>query len=455
MGIRDGRWRRGAAVLLTAGAVLATAVPVFAAPTATPTTRIAGDDRYATAAAVSAVTYPTGVPVAYVATGEGFADALAGGPAAAKGRGPMLLTSAGALPDATATELARLAPEKIVVLGGPSSVADAVVAALGDIAPTSRIAGDDRYATAAAVSAATFAAKVPVAYIATGEGFADALAGGPAAAKGGGPMLLTTSASLPDATKAELQRLLPKRIVVLGGPSSVAAEVLTALKSIAPTTRIAGDTRYATAAAISAAAFPTGVAHAFVATGEGFADALAGGPAAARASAPMILTPPSGPPTAVVTEVGRLLPGALVVIGGAATVPDAAVAGVVGATGAALPDPSPKAALAVATAKAQLGKPYLYGSAGPDSFDCSGLVMFAWKAAGVNLPHQSGMQQDLLPYVPVGLLAPGDLVFYGSPAHHVGMYVGDGQMVEAPKTGVPVRLASINRADFTGGGRPT
>ncbi len=118
------------------------------------------------------------------------------------------------------------------------------------------------------------------------------------------------------------------------------------------------------------------------------------------------------------------------------------------------PAPHPRAAVAVATAKAQLGKPYLWAADGPDAFDCSGLTMFAWAAAGVSLPHSSGAQFSSLPHVSMDDLAPGDLLFYGSPIHHVGLFVGGGQMVNAPQTGEQVRVSSIHRADFTGAARP-
>jgi peptidoglycan DL-endopeptidase CwlO len=107
---------------------------------------------------------------------------------------------------------------------------------------------------------------------------------------------------------------------------------------------------------------------------------------------------------------------------------------------------------------AQLGKPYQWGATGPDTFDCSGLTLRAWQAAGVNLPRVSRAQYTV--GVAVGRLAdlrPGDLVFYGdSPAtiHHVGLYVGDGRMVEAPYTGASVRIASIGRPDLVGAIRP-
>jgi cell wall-associated NlpC family hydrolase len=118
------------------------------------------------------------------------------------------------------------------------------------------------------------------------------------------------------------------------------------------------------------------------------------------------------------------------------------------------PPPSGGAATAVATAMAQIGKPYRYAAAGPDSFDCSGLTMFAWAAAGVRLPHSSAAQYAGLPHVAQSDLQPGDLVFYGSPIHHVGMYIGNGQYVHAPQTGDVVKVASAFRGDYVGGARP-
>jgi cell wall-associated NlpC family hydrolase len=118
------------------------------------------------------------------------------------------------------------------------------------------------------------------------------------------------------------------------------------------------------------------------------------------------------------------------------------------------PAPNGGAATAVATAMAQLGKPYRYAAAGPGSFDCSGLTMFAWAAAGVRLPHSSAAQYASLPHVSQDQLAPGDLVFYGHPIHHVGMYIGNGQYVHAPQTGDVVKVASAFRSDYVGAARP-
>jgi cell wall-associated NlpC family hydrolase len=106
--------------------------------------------------------------------------------------------------------------------------------------------------------------------------------------------------------------------------------------------------------------------------------------------------------------------------------------------------------VAVAEAYRQLGKPYQWGAEGPDRFDCSGLMLWAWAKAGVSLPHSSRMQFNEGHHVSQSELQPGDLVFYGNPIHHVGMYVGNGQMVHAPQTGDVVKVSSIYRDDYTG-----
>jgi cell wall-associated NlpC family hydrolase len=105
--------------------------------------------------------------------------------------------------------------------------------------------------------------------------------------------------------------------------------------------------------------------------------------------------------------------------------------------------PSAAAQVAVDRALAQRGKPYAWGGAGPNSFDCSGLTQFAYRAAGVALPHSARMQSTM--GVPVARpdLRPGDLVFFYHPVRHVGVYIGDGRMVHAPRHGSVVRIANV------------
>ena len=119
------------------------------------------------------------------------------------------------------------------------------------------------------------------------------------------------------------------------------------------------------------------------------------------------------------------------------------------------PAPNPGAQTAVDAALSQVGKRYQWGAEGPDSYDCSGLTLWAWAHAGVSLPHNSGMQQAAITPVAREDLQPGDLMFFGSPVHHVSMYIGNGQMVEAPYTGEFVRVVPSSRSsDFAGAGRP-
>ena len=304
-------------------ALIAAVLPITLASAAPTVTRLAGADRYATAVEISKSAYAAGVPVAFVATGTGFADALAGAPAAARRRGPVLLTERDRLPGATADELSRLRPAEIVVLGGTATVSDAVAAELDrhTDGPVTRLAGGDRFETAAAISRATFAVGPPVAYVANGGGFADALAAGPAAGAAGGPILLVSRDGVPSATVDELRRVQPRSIVILGGTAVVSDAVEAQLRQHAPSVgRSQGPDRYATSVAVSVNAFSPGVSVVYLATGATFPDALAGGPVAATAPGPILLVQPNCVPGVVNAEIDRLAPARLVLLGGTGAV---------------------------------------------------------------------------------------------------------------------------------------
>lgn len=115
---------------------------------------------------------------------------------------------------------------------------------------------------------------------------------------------------------------------------------------------------------------------------------------------------------------------------------------------------SGRARVAVEEAHRQLGKPYRYGGNGPDSFDCSGLTGWVWRAAGVSLPRTSRDQYAQGRKVSRADLQPGDLVYFGNPIHHVGIYIGDGQMISAPQSGDRVKMQSAFRSDYVGATRP-
>lgn len=305
------------AVLVVTGSVVATAPAAVAAPAAGQVQRLDGIDRYGTSAAISAATFAPGAAVAFIASGTEFADALSGSAAAAARGGPVLLTMADTLPPAIAAELRRLKPRQIVILGGEGAVSPAVAAALATFTTgtVSRQWGDDRYATSADVSARNFAPGVPVAFVASGTMFPDALSGAALAAKLGGPVLLTLPKSLPEPIAAELTRLQPKRLVVLGGEGAVFPAVADAISRAGGRTaeRIWGIDRYATAAAV-AKQYPVGTATVHLASGVDFPDALSG--AAAAGGAPLLLTLPGALPAPTATALRALAPASAVVLGG-------------------------------------------------------------------------------------------------------------------------------------------
>jgi peptidoglycan DL-endopeptidase CwlO len=108
----------------------------------------------------------------------------------------------------------------------------------------------------------------------------------------------------------------------------------------------------------------------------------------------------------------------------------------------------------VSFAYRQIGKPYVFGAAGPSAYDCSGLTMASWMTIGVSLPHNAARQFATVAHIARSALRPGDLVFYYAGIHHVALYVGQGQVIHAPSPGQTVQLHSIDMAPIYGYGRP-
>ncbi|MGA1748102.1 MAG: S8 family serine peptidase, partial [Ilumatobacteraceae bacterium] len=205
------------------------------------TTRVAGADRYETAAKLSASSFTSGVAVAYVVTGEKFPDALAAGAAAGRSGGPVLLTRLNSLPSVTATELKRLAPKRVIVVGGTAVVSDLVIDAIkstvGNV-PVERVWGQDRFETAAQLSQRTFSGTNGTVYVGSGLGFTEILAGAAAAGRDKAPLLLVPgtgpNAGLPLSVAFELKRLNPSAVVVLGGSGLVGSSIVDSIKKTVP-----------------------------------------------------------------------------------------------------------------------------------------------------------------------------------------------------------------------------
>jgi putative cell wall-binding protein len=287
--------------------------------------RYSGTGRFETAADISAHTYPANCYcMAYIAYAYNFPDALAGAAAAGYRPGPVLLVNTtGPINSATAAELTRLAPELIVILGSTKVISADVEAALASYSgnPVVRYSGTSRFETAADISAHTFLADCGCrAYIAYAYNFPDALAGAAAAGYHPGPVLLVSSTgAINSATAAELTRLKPYQIVVLGSTMVISSDVEIALDAYAPghVIRLSGTSRFETAAAISANSFDADCGCvAYIAYAYNFPDALAGAAAAGTVKGPMLLVNTSGvinPATAA--ELTRLKPYRIIVLG--------------------------------------------------------------------------------------------------------------------------------------------
>jgi putative cell wall-binding protein len=271
--------------------------------TAPPTTaRLAGADRYETAVAISEERWPAGSNAVVIATGETFPDALAGTPLANWLHAPILLTRSDSLPQAVAEEIVRLDPDEAVVLGETGAVSERVVDQIvaagvprGDIR---RLGGADRYETAYEIAIA-LDAETPwdteLVFVATGEDFPDALAGGPFAGVRYAPIVLVRRDEIPQATTDVLADVPTiNESYVLGGEGVVSLAVATQFPDHE---RLAGVDRYATSRAIAEAAaewaaeeFALAPIWLGVATGENFPDALALGPAVSPGLGPVLLT---------------------------------------------------------------------------------------------------------------------------------------------------------------------
>jgi putative cell wall-binding protein len=188
--------------------------------------RVAGANRYSTAVALSQRGHPGFASTVYIASGTAFADAMPSGVLAAIDDGPVLLVTADGVPAVTATELRRLRPDRIVIVGGSSEVgADVELALAGFARRVERVAGADRFETAVALSQSRFGPGVAAVFVMSGDRFPDALAAVGPAGRIGGPILLTQPTCLPAGVRAEINRLQPRRIVIIGGGAVLASGI--------------------------------------------------------------------------------------------------------------------------------------------------------------------------------------------------------------------------------------
>lgn len=337
---------------LTAGAMTASADEDFGLE------RLAGPDRYATAASIATDTFTDADTVLLASGGaRNYPDALAGNYLAGAEDAPILLTAPTSLPAATRAALRQLSTRRVTILGGTAAVSAGVQQQLEGLGLTvTRRAGDDRYRTAREVARTPAAGgigstegKGRTAVLASGRDFADALTAGPLGFKQKLPVLITEPGALSAPTRTSLDELDIRHVLVVGGTAAVSQAAEDQVKALGiQTRRIAGGDRRATAVAVAEYAIGNAGfvrSHVDLATGLTFADALTGGPHAGREAAPILLTESARALGAaarefLTTNCPTLTGGH--VFGGTAAVSDAALAEAQeAATCAAGPSPSP------------------------------------------------------------------------------------------------------------------
>ncbi|HEY5457284.1 MAG TPA: cell wall-binding repeat-containing protein [Acidothermaceae bacterium] len=318
---------------------MSTSVPTAAGATGLTVTRVAGADRYATAAAVADAGWPNALPAdstLLLATGSTFPDAVAGSAAAGHLGVPLLLTASASLSSSAAAEIDRLKPAQVALLGGTSALSAAVAQQVASHGATVvRWQGSDRYATAVAVSRATYPNGATTVYLATGTNFPDALAGSALAAVAGGPLLLTDPHTMPAETVNEIIRLHPSAVVVLGGTNAVSAQVAATAVSAAhgaPLSRLQGPDRYQTADAVASVLVAvkggtTASNGVLLATGLDFPDALAGAAWAGESDRPLLLAPSSYITPQTWQTIQSLAAPSAVVLGGTSAITAAVASG--------------------------------------------------------------------------------------------------------------------------------
>jgi len=256
--------------------------------TRTPVTRLVGASDSDSSVLVSRRLPAGSAAGVVVARSDQFADALAGAPLASVHRGSLLLVPPSGVPSNVSGEIQRvLAPGgRIMILGGSNAVDAGAEASLRGLAfPTERIAGADRFGTAAAI-APRVNARPSRAFIVSGESFPDATSTAAVASAQRAPILLVGPKAVPATTTAWLAANPAAERVVVGGPAAVADAVSAAVRAAR---RVHGPDRYATSVNLANTYFPT-ASSVVLAPGESFADALVAGPEAARLGAPLILT---------------------------------------------------------------------------------------------------------------------------------------------------------------------
>lgn len=297
------------------------------------TNRVYGGTRYDTAVTLSKKAFPSTAPVVYVAAGNNFADSMSAGAAASKAGGPLLLTESGALSGPTQNEIKRLAPKRIVFVGGALVMPDNILATARQIAPgasVERVGGSDRFETSRQVIRSAFSAgSAPVVFVVDGNAWTDGLAAGNMAVYNTEPVLVLPggAATLDAASKQLLSELGTATVRVVGGPNVFSDAQLSSIASFIPNTaRVSGADRFGTAVTVAERTYGTTPKSVWLASGLNFPDGLAAGVPSGRAKAPLLLSSTSCVPQSTLGYIYSHGIASVTIVGGPAALNDSVAA---------------------------------------------------------------------------------------------------------------------------------
>ncbi|WP_440707880.1 cell wall-binding repeat-containing protein [Herbiconiux sp. YIM B11900] len=285
--------------------------------------RTAGADRFEVSANLSMNNFFPYVDEVFIASGLNFADALSGSAVAGYRQAPMLLVGGGSeAPAVIRSELSRLKPKKIIVVGGPASVSVELEHGLSQFAPSVvRVSGADRYEVSANLASLGYGTGTETIYVASGDVFPDALSAAAAAGDEPGPVVLVQRDAIPPAVEQYLRHDASlTQIVMIGGPSTISSSVALQLSRFARVQGIPGADRFAVSAATSANHFCADRSMVFIASGEVFPDALSGSAVAIQWGSPVLLVSKNDISFQVEQELRRLNPQHITVLGGENTI---------------------------------------------------------------------------------------------------------------------------------------
>lgn len=409
--------------------------------------RISGSNRFSTAANISRNNFTSAESV-IVVNGWKPVDAIASTAFAKDINAPILYTDTNRIDSSTIDEINRLGANTAYIIGGTSSVDDSIKNEIRyntGVSYVKRISGSNRAKTALALAEEASRYHTGTnAIIVNGTSESDALAASAISGENGSLMIYAMNNSLDSDSKAFLRNNF-RGAFLISGDSSISSNVVNQVKSLGLRViyKNGSDSSNLSVNLAKDSDFYTTASSAFVVSGTNVADGIPASLIAAKQGVPMLLVKNSNYANEIIDLVNYKNYDPVTIIGGDGSVSRDLESKLRSGSGSNTDISSDRQKI-VDLAMRQLGKPYVWGASGPNSFDCSGLVQYVYKnALGINLPRNSGAQANAGRKISRSQLKPGDLVYWSEGSGHIAIYIGDGKVVHAPQPGEKVKTVKI------------